>query len=108
MFVHVPPIPIDVFDGRSRDQAALRPGVLVPGSVVIRVEQIRVVGIGRAVVRHRGFEEERFKEPADMGKVPFGWTAVRHRLDDVILDGQWRTQAFAEPTYLLEALDERW
>ena len=46
------------------------------------------LGIKSAELAGERFEEERLKKPAGVGKMPLGWTRVRHGLDPVVFHGK--------------------
>ena len=61
---HVMSICQDLIQTRTRDQAALRPQVLVTNGVVIGIEEYPKRWIKRFKCRFETFENEGFKEPA--------------------------------------------
>src|SRR5512139_3436629 len=71
-------------------QAALRPRVPRACGDIIRVEEKRKSFIEdpvRRIVRH---QQKLLEKPGDMGAMPLGWTCIRHRLNDLILNRQVR------------------
>src|SRR5947209_2505929 len=75
---------ISVRDRRPRDQPAQVAPMHVAGGVVIGIKKIGVLRDFRPVTRHPNFHDEGFEEPARVSEMPFGWTHVWHRLDDII------------------------
>src|SRR5262249_13997950 len=107
VLVDVGAIAVRLVDGRPRDVAALRPRVTVADGVVVGVVQVRVAWIRRLVIRHVRLQQEGFEKPAHVRQVPLGRTAVRHGLDDVVLDRKGCAQRFREVADLLVTLDQR-
>jgi len=61
--------------------------------IVIRIEEISVFRMGVAITGDPPFQNERFKKPGRMRKMPFCRADFRHRLHDAIL----RREIFGEP-----------
>ena len=55
-------------------------------ALVIRIEQIMIVGVKRPIARNIRREYEGFVKPAGMSKVPFRRTDIGHGLDAIILN----------------------
>jgi hypothetical protein len=84
---------------RTRQQAALRPRVHEPNSLVVGVEQVFVVGIKRLVAAQRRLQQELFEEPARVREVPFEGARVRHALHDVVFALERRANAHRRRAY---------
>ena len=69
-----------VVERRARQQPALRPRVLGPDLLVVRIEQDAELGMERPVVGPAGRDDEGFEEPAGVREVPLGRARVVHRL----------------------------
>lgn len=75
-----------------RQHAPARPRVAGADGLVVRIEQVAVACIRRAVAGHVGAEDECFEKPGGVGQVPLGGAGVVHRLDGGVGVGQRRGQ----------------
>jgi hypothetical protein len=87
-----------------RQQSALRPRVTRAGGHIIGVEQECEFGIVRTVGRDVRRQNELLKEPGRVAAMPFDWTSVGHRLDDLIFRRQWRGPPLGLGPYRTECL----
>jgi chaperone required for assembly of F1-ATPase len=58
------------------------------------------------VALNAGAKNESFKKPAGVREMPFGWTGVRHRLNDGVLRREGRREQLGEVPNLLITIRE--
>jgi hypothetical protein len=92
--VDVGAIRIHLGDGRAREMAALGPRERMSDALVIRVEQMVVASVERLITAQMRHEHERLEEPRRVCEVPFRRADVGHRLHDVVLRPERRTERF--------------
>src|SRR5438477_13066910 len=104
---------IDIFaiterfrDGRPRDQAAQIAPVNAAGSVVIRVEEERVLGNRWPVILLPGLEDECFKKPSRVGQVPLRRADIWHRLDNAIFRLEIAREQSGKITHIMKMCEE--
>src|SRR3984893_18981920 len=83
--VHVGAVGEDAIARRPREESALAARLPWPMRFVIGIEAIIECLVERLIALEMAGENESFEEPSRMGKMPFGWTGVVHRLDGHIL-----------------------
>jgi hypothetical protein len=66
---------------------------------VIAIEEITISVVKRPIVRKITGQDESFKEPGRMRKMPFGWAGIRHRLDYIVFGCERFAQSLREITY---------
>jgi len=79
-FIDVRAIAFHRFQRRPRDEAALRPRMLLADALVVAVEEHAKAGIEGTEPALVAFEHEGLEEPRDMCEVPLGGARVGHRL----------------------------
>ena len=60
------------------DEPALRSRIAGTHGLVVTVEEIRIDGIDRFIVRVKHTQQEGFEEPRDMCAMPFRWAHIGH------------------------------
>src|SRR3984893_836208 len=83
--VHVGAVGKDAIARWPREESALAARLPRPMRFVIGIEAIVECLVERLIAVETAGENEGFEEPSRMGKMPFGWTGVVHRLDGHIL-----------------------
>jgi hypothetical protein len=73
-------IGLDLGQAGTRDEAALRPRMLLAHLVVVAVEQHPVVGVERLEAALVALEHEGFEKPRHVRQMPLGRADVGHRL----------------------------
>ena len=76
----------------TADDSSLGSLIARPDADVVRVEQLRVRLIDRLVPRIGCAEHEGLEEPGGVGTVPLHGADVGHRLDRLVLRGEWSGQ----------------
>ena len=97
----------DLGDAGTRQQPTLGTWMPRADCFVVRVEQVPEVGVERVVARLRAGQDEGLEEPRRVRSVPLGRAHVRHRLDRLVLGGQWRGKGVGQRAYFGVTLGER-
>src|SRR5260370_10790357 len=84
------------FYGGARDQTPQIAPVHVTGPIIIGIEEVGVLRNFGAITRKEFLQDKRLEKPGGVGKVPFGWADVRHRLHDTIFGLEIRAEARRE------------
>lgn len=106
VLIHVPPIGIRLLNGWPRDESSFWSAMPFSEGVVIRVKEIRILGMQRLIPRNGGKEQEGFEKPTDVGEMPFGWADIWHGLNDKIFGDQRFAQLLRKASNVLVLLDE--
>ena len=99
---------IHLGDRRPREQPPLRPRACrAPDGLVVRVEQVAVGGVERAVARLVRREHERLEEPGGVGQVPLRGAGVGHRLHHLVFGTQRFGQRVGDRTHRWKRVKSR-
>ena len=104
--VDVGAIALDVGEAGPRDEAALRPRVLLADTLVVAVEENAKGRVEGNEAGLEALEQEGLEEPGDVGEVPLGRARVGHRLHLAVLGRQRRGERQARGTHARVARGE--
>ena len=82
--IHMRAVGHDLAQTGARQQAAHRPRMTWPEGLVIRVEQVKVLLVERAVMHDMRLQHHGLEKPAGMRQMPFCRAGVLHRLDTLV------------------------
>jgi hypothetical protein len=97
--VDVRPVSIDLFDGRTGERVPFRTGVERSDSVVVRVEEVFVARVERAVTLQVRLQKKRLEEPCDVGEMPLRRTRIEDALHLVIIGLERCAERFRLPAH---------
>jgi hypothetical protein len=93
--VDVGAIAQDIGEPGPRDEAALRPRMLLAHTLVVAVEEHAEGGIEGHEIGLEALEQEGLEEPGDVGEMPFRRAGVGHRLHLAVLGRERRGESEA-------------